>query len=294
MKVKGICPASCGELLQGIIGKGEKLISYPINIYSSVTVEEKKAPVRDPKFKKAINAMYKTIDYFGLHKSVGDTLSIKVDSNIPIEKGMASSTADIAATVAVTAKLIGKEISLDELAKICTQIEPTDSTIFHTLTLFDHLNGVRINSFDWDLNLDILILESQESLNTQVFRRKDYSCLRAINKPKVEKAYEIFKLGYEKRDPSLLGKAATISALANQNILYKEKLEEIVDISLKLGCYGVNVAHSGTVLGIIFEKNKIHRAELVDRLQEKGVYEYYYKYYFAKMVKGGVSIVSED
>ena len=39
MKVKVKCPASCGELIQGMIGDGEKLISLPIDIYSEVTIE---------------------------------------------------------------------------------------------------------------------------------------------------------------------------------------------------------------------------------------------------------------
>ena len=75
MKVKAICPASCGELLQGVIGNGEKLISYPINIYSSVTIEEKKDPVRNQKRKKAMEAMYKTIDYFGLPPFLQEVLA---------------------------------------------------------------------------------------------------------------------------------------------------------------------------------------------------------------------------
>jgi L-threonine kinase len=259
-----------------------------------VTIEERKDPMRDQRTKKAIEAMYKTIDYFGLDKSVGDTLSLQIESDIPIEKGMASSTADIAATVGATAKLIGKTLRVDEMAKICTQIEPTDSTIFDTLTLFDHLKGIRIKSFDWFPNLDVLVLESPKSLNKQQFRKKDYKLLRNMNQPKVEKAYETFELAYEKKDFSLLGKAATISALANQNILYKEKLEELIDLSLKLGCFGVNVAHSGTVLGIIFEKSKVDGKELVNQLKKSEIYLHDYKHYFTKMVQGGVRITTKD
>ncbi|MCT4607390.1 MAG: cobalamin biosynthesis protein [Marinisporobacter sp.] len=293
MKVKAICPASCGELLQGVIGDGEKLISYPVNMYSSVTIEEKKDPVRNERRKKAIGAMYKTIDYFGLPRKIGDTLEVKVVSHIPVAKGMASSTADIAAVVGATAKIIGKELSSEILAKICTQIEATDSTIFQPLTLFDHLNGEKIESFDWHPHLDILVLESEKRLNTQIFRRKDYTHLRKVNQPKVEKAYKTFQLAYEKKDYFLLGKAATISSLTNQNILYKEKLEEIIELSLKFGCYGVNVAHSGTVLGIIFEKSKADVEKLMNEIKAKEIYKYYYKYYFTKMVQGGVRIVNE-
>ncbi|QEK11810.1 propanediol utilization protein [Crassaminicella thermophila] len=294
MKVKTMCPASCGELLQGELNGGEKLISYPIDIYTVAVIEEVKNPVRDMRIRKATEAIYKTLDYFGMHQKIGDTLALNIESDITIEKGMASSTADIAATAVATAALIGKKLSNDALARICTEIEPTDSTIFKMLTLFDHLNGIRIRSFDWNPCLDVLVLESDKKLNTEEFRRQDYKFLRKKNKQKVEKAYEIFVSSYERKDFSLLGKAATMSALANQNILYKEKLKEIMDISFRYGCYGVNVAHSGTVIGIIFEKSKVDVEKLIEALREKLIYLYYSKYYITKMVEGGVRILDEN
>ena len=47
----------------------------------------------------------------------------------------------------------------------------------------------------------------------------------------------------------------TASALANQSILYKSGLEEIVEFSKSLGALGVNAAHTGTVIGIIFDED---------------------------------------
>ncbi|TCO79499.1 GHMP family kinase ATP-binding protein [Marinisporobacter balticus] len=294
MKVKAICPASCGELLQGEIGEGEKLISYPIDLYTVVTLEESKDFVKYRGRKKAITAMYKTIEYFGLPRRIGDDFSIHISSRIPIAKGMASSTADIGATAIATAKLIEKKLSEDALARICTEIEPTDSTIFKKLTLFDHLNGRRIKSFDWQPNLDILVFESHKKLNTEVFRMQDHKLLRTKNKEKVEKAYQLFEESYVKKDFSLFGKAATMSALANQNILYKQKIEDMIELSLKFGCFGVNVAHSGTVVGIIFEKNKVDVKGLVAKFREKSVHQHYYKYYLTKMVQGGVRLIDEE
>lgn len=73
-------------------------------------------------------------------------VSLQVKSTIPVAKGMASSTADIAATIGATAKWLNKSISEAEIAKLCLQLEPTDSTIFESLTLFDHLRGDIIQS----------------------------------------------------------------------------------------------------------------------------------------------------
>ena len=294
MKVKAKCPASCGELLQGLIGNSEKLISYPINMYSTVTIEEVKSSKKSPGRQKTYKAMYETLEFFGEKRSIGDHFEIRVDSDIPIGKGMASSTADVAACIKATAHMLGKEISTEDLAQICVKVEPTDSIIFESLTLFDHLKGIKIENFGWIPRLDVLVLESDGFLDTQEFRKNDYSRIRMENKAKVEKAFRLFKKANEKKDPSLLGKAATMSSLANQSILPKYKLEEMIERSELLGCYGVNVAHSGTVVGLIFDKAKVDFESLMVDLKKSNIPKYYPKIYLKKMTEGGIRMIKDD
>ena len=52
-----------------------------------------------------------------------------------------------------------------------------------------------------------------------------------------------------------IGKASTFSSLANESIHKKEGLEKIIEISKNYGAYGVNVAHSGTVVRYINRSN---------------------------------------
>ena len=291
MKAKAICPASCGELLQGVIGTSEKLISYPIDLYAAVTIEESKVPARTMDRRKAVEGMYRTLEYFGLPRKIGDTLSVEVVSHIPVAKGMASSTADIAASIVATAALLGKEISRDDLGRLCVAIEPTDSTIFPTLTLFDHLKGIRIESCDWIPPLDVFVLESEKILDTQDFRKNDYTKERLENKNKIEKAYQIFQESCRTKDTGGLGKAATLSALTNQNILPKDKLEEIIDTVLALGCFGVNVAHSGTVIGILYDKEIVDLEAVKRKFSDIGVFNSYPRSFETRIVEGGVKII---
>ncbi|WZL71780.1 hypothetical protein QBE52_11740 [Clostridiaceae bacterium 35-E11] len=291
MKIKAMCPASCGELLQGEIGDGEKLISYPIDRYSVVVLEETKKRRNMYRKKKAIQAIYKTLDYFQEPHIIGDHIGVHITSRIPVAKGMASSTADIAATAVATAALLGKTLSEDTLAQICADIEPTDSTIFKEWTLFDHLKGVRIKSFEWNPKLDVLVLEGRDRLNTVNFRKHDFKALRMKNKSKVEEAYKVFQQSFTKKDYALLGKAATMSSLANQNILPKRHLEDIIESAVKVGCYGVNVAHSGTVIGILFDPKKVDKEELYFVLKQNLVHHVYCNIYATQMVQGGVKIL---
>jgi len=59
--------------------------------------------------------------------------------------------------------------------------------------------------------------------------------------------------GVKNADCCLIGAGATLSALANQQILHKPSLERIIEISGTFGAVGVNVAHSGTVIGVLFD-----------------------------------------
>ena len=57
--------------------------------------------------------------------------------------------------------------------------------------------------------------------------------------------------GLKNQSLEVIGKAATISAFANQKILFKKPLEDFYTRGTALGGKGVICAHSGTVLGLI-------------------------------------------
>ena len=56
MKSYGICPASCGEFVQGILDNEEYLSSYAIDMFSIASLEEKKEDINlgSKKSRKAI------------------------------------------------------------------------------------------------------------------------------------------------------------------------------------------------------------------------------------------------
>lgn len=290
MIVKVKCPASCGELIQGLVGDGEKLISLPIDIYSKVTLYETKKMENKTNKPKMKLALQKSFEYFDVSEKYTENIGISINSDIPIAKGMASSTADIAATIIASARYLGKELSFEELGKLCCEIEPTDSIIFQKLTLFDHINGRIIQEYKWNPSMKVLILEMDRVVNTEEFRKNDYSKIRHKNRKEIERAYKIFTSACETKDKKLFGKAVTISSLINQEILFKPKLDEIINISTKLGAYGVNVAHSGTVIGILYDDNEVDVYKLKDILNRR-IEQYYTKIYVANMIEGGVRII---
>ena len=60
MKSYGICPASCGEFVQGILDREEYLSSYAIDMFSVATLEEKQENINlgPKKSRKAIEKVF--------------------------------------------------------------------------------------------------------------------------------------------------------------------------------------------------------------------------------------------
>ncbi|MBC1527487.1 propanediol utilization protein [Listeria seeligeri] len=291
MEIKAKCPASCGELLQGWIEGSEKLISYPINWFSEVTLSDKLI-VNKTGNTKAWLAFQQTCEYFGVPENERPRVSLQVKSTIPVAKGMASSTADIAATIGVTASWLQQKITETEIAKLCLRLEPTDSTIFQTLTLFDHLKGATIRSTDWIPKLGVVVLEPLTILETALFRQESHQNQLLQNEASLARGFALFEQAIRQQKVDLLGVAATISAESNQAILPKPFFKEMLEVVEKLDLPGLNVSHSGTVVGLLYEQQKTDPLEILFELERRYVTTFYSRYYFREWTTGGVQIIS--
>ncbi|MGL5754419.1 MAG: cobalamin biosynthesis protein [Paraclostridium sp.] len=287
MKSRGICPASCGEFVQGMIKEKEYLSSYAIDKYSIVTLEEKLEDVnRGPlKARKAIEEVFK---YFNLPKKEIRNISIDINSDIPISKGMASSTADIGATIRATLNLIGRDLDEYEISKLATRIEPTDSIYIKENTIFNPLDASVIKKIGCLDKGKVLILEPNERLSTKHIRKKEnYQKLKKQNKYIIEYAFKLLEQGIRNKDLNLIGQACNISSVANENIHKKKYLNEIIDISKDYGACGVNIAHSGTVIGILLEVD-MDEEKLKEKLIDRKIDKKYKKIYTANIIAGGL------
>lgn len=237
------CPASCGELIQGLINGSEKLISCPIDWYSTVEVKQGTAHQFDerPLMRQAVKAALKHLQ---IDETWHQKLSIRFHSTIPVAKGMASSTADIAATAIATARHFQQELNSQALAQICTSLEPSDSTFLHQLSLFDHKRGEIHRQFGWVPDLNILIFESATQLNTADYHQMPRQQWLKQNETRLADAMHMFEQAMQTRSVSLLGQACTQSAIASQHILAKPGFEQFQTLIEKFDLPGMVVAHS--------------------------------------------------
>ncbi len=287
MKSYGMCPASCGEFVQGIIDDEEYLCSYAIDMYSKVYIEEKLIDINLGRRKSRL-AIEKVFEKFNLPKKYTKNISLNIDSKIPVGKGMASSTADIGATIKATLSLIDKDLSSEEICKLAAEIEPTDSIFIDKNSIFNPLSGTVIKYLGNLTNAKVIILEPNKMLDTMKIRlRKDYNTLKIENREIIKRSFTILEEGIKSDNLSLVGEACTLSSLANENIEKKEYLSEIIKISKKCGAYGVNIAHSGTVIGILIDKFMDDK-KIIDVLCESNIDSVYNKIYTLNIINGGI------
>lgn len=254
MVIRVKVPGSCGELLQGTKNGKPFLITCPINQYSTVLIEEQSGPLIGLG-EKSLLALAKVLQKFHV-KSYPYKMTLQSDL-IP-SKGMASSSADIAAVCQGAAVSLGKKLTTSEIASIAVSIEPTDGVFFEGLVQMNQVTGFCHEQFKWIPPISILMFDTGGLVDTLFFhQREDLSKLNAQNEPQIKEALSLLLEGLHTSKIDLIGKAATISALVNQSILCKSQLSEIIRISLQFGAIGVNTAHSGTVIGILFKTETI-------------------------------------
>ncbi|MDO8734679.1 MAG: hypothetical protein Q7K21_05940 [Elusimicrobiota bacterium] len=277
-------PGTCGELAQGVIDGNCFHITCPVDLFSYVSVElAKKTEISFNKWKtkKAVEKMLKLF-----REKIN--LKVRIQSEIPVSKGMASSTADIVGGCLATANLLNLKISEDDISKICLFIEPTDGIMFPGITLFDHREGKIKEYLGSAPKMKILVVDLGICVDTIEFNKKTFLHKHLSNQKKIKKAFELIKTGIRQNDIHMIGEGATISAFCNQKILYKPELEKILNIVLKLGAVGINIAHSGGVVGILLNYEFSDMEFLKTKLQEK--FKKRFNFYETELINGGGQI----
>ena len=246
-----IAPGSCGELVQGIVDGRYFLVTCPISWYSEVEVLPGAAghiPAHQRKLGQAI------AQWLAAHGRANEPFTVRVRSSLPRGKGMASSSADIAAACVAVAAAMGECITAAEIAQIAVAIEPSDGIFFPGVVAFDHVAGLWHEPLGNPPPMTLAIFDTGGRVDTLRFnQRTDLFSLNCQKEAAVRRAFSLVAEGLANKNPRLIGEGATISALANQCIIEKRGLAEAVACAAHYGAVGINAAHSGTVVGVLFD-----------------------------------------
>ena len=259
-------PGVCGELAQGVIEGIHFLVTCPVDFYSRVKVDiySDGPGVEAPQdCDKAAAAVRRTL--FQL-KNAKVRAKLTINNPIPRGKGMASSSADLAAAIAATGLALGEEISPYQIAQIALSIEPTDGIMIPGVALFDHRAGIIRESLGPPPPMEIVALDLGGTVDTVQFNMVDrFQRWQSVDEQTGE-ALRLLRRGIEEQDPALVGRGASISAEASQTVLAKPRLAEVKEFAESVEAVGVNVGHSGTIMGVLLDarerrgKSTYHKA----------------------------------
>ncbi|WP_244420565.1 kinase [Mesorhizobium japonicum] len=268
-----IAIAHHGELIQGVFKDDDGrlhrgLVTLPIaGLRSEARFDRSDgdAVVVTPDHKiKAAAAARLTLDF--LNVTGGGALTLQ--SSIPVGHGYGSSTADVVAAIRAVAAALNVQLRPSSIARLAVSAErASDAIAFDDhAVLFAQREGRVIENFAGSLPpllllgfkanggvpVDTLQLPPARYDSAEI---QEFGVLRAL----VARAVRL-------QDPHLLGRAASASAVISQRHLPKQGFDEIADIAERAGACGVQVAHSGSLLGLIFDlftPNLKRRAALV-------------------------------
>ena len=248
-------PGTCGELAQGELDDTIVMVTCPIDLGSTATVElsdgtgRVQGPANAPKSRRAVAL---TLEFLG-RRDLDARLTL--DSPLPRAKGMASSTADVAVAIGATAAALGTSIDPRRQAKLALAVEPSDGVMLPGIALFDHRGGHVARSLGQPPGMRVLALEFADQVDTEAFNAVDRRAQLRSLASRFREALDLITAGLADGDARLIGQGAMLSSLANQAVLPKPQLTSVLDLAEVAGAVGVNVAHSGTVLGLLFAED---------------------------------------
>ena len=284
-------PGSCGELAQGMLHGNYFLVTCPIDMYSSAAVALTPGTGRvngSPDAPKSRQAVTLTLAHFGRHDL---DAHLSLSSPLPRGKGMASSTADVSAAVAATAAAMGVESDMPPttVARIALQVEPSDGTMLPGIAMLDHKQGSIAKTIGSPPPMRVVVLDFGGDVDTLAFNGVNRDSALERLQPEFEEALRLVEQGIRGGSAEDVGAGATRSAITNQQLLYKPQLDAVLRLAEDVDAVGVNAAHSGTVLGLLFEDDNALAENAVSQAWESlfGIRRIYNR----RIVGGGVTTV---
>lgn len=250
-----------GELLQGVFesndGKLHRgLATLRCNLYASTVVFVKDSGIKEIKIlpeckTKALKAAQITLEYIGKNKQFGGYLIIHND--MPEKKGFGTSTSDVVASIKAVAMAFNMTLESEKIAEIAIEAElASDPIMFEKCVLFAQREGKVVNRYNFVIPPMYVIGfddNVRRGISTLDYIPADYT-FEEIKTFKVLKG--LFERGLAEQDPELIGKVATVSAKINQHYLPKIHFDKIVEIADVTNALGIQIAHSGTIMGLLY------------------------------------------
>jgi L-threonine kinase len=175
----------------------------------------------------------------------------QLHSELPVGKGMASSTADIVATLRCLYNVFELPYEQSVVTEILREIERTDTVFLDEFALYLSAHHRVVASLGDRIGLHTCYVVEDAVVDTDGVTDellRDYRSRAGRYRRCLSELLDAFR----RNDAHGVARGATASARLSQDVVPKESFDDVVANQSALGADGVFVAHTGSVIGYLF------------------------------------------
>lgn len=253
--VSGVCNGTLGELFQGPVPHrgtdGIGIVSFPVDRYTWAHFtrgEGETDPL--PPLSKAAAAARLFLHRYGRDLPPGRWSN---HTELDIGVGMASSTADIVATLRCLFQVFQLPYDVFAVIDILSRIERSDSVFLDEFALYLSDRHEVVQPFGTAIGFHACYVVEPGTVDTGAVTPlllRHYQTSAEAYRTCLDDLLGAFRAG----DAAGVARAATASATLSQQVLPKALFDAVLGNREELGADGIFVAHTGAVIGYLFTR----------------------------------------
>ena len=247
--------ASFGEIVQGRLSNGEDfLVTIPIDMWTNCELISE--PIDglswvDAQLSKSRQVAEYMLSLLGL--SSGVKISLNFTKNIPIGKGLSSSTADLLAVLRAFQDAFAMTLDERFISQLFTKIEPHDGLHYSMSVAYNHRQGNLLHKLDYipdftivavDVGGELSTIEYNKNLNFPADVLSEYDAL-----------YQQLLTAFANKDDLAIARCAHKSTELHVNRTDNPFLARVLKKAATMNVLGILATHSGTCGGFLLPGN---------------------------------------
>ena len=243
--------ASFGEIVQGRLSSGDDfLCTMPVDLWSACYLTC--TPIRGPlvvecDLAKSRDMVTMALERLGITK--GFHIAVDFTRNIPIGKGLSSSTADMLAAMRATQEVFGFLLRETYVSDLMAAIEPHDALHYDSSVAYNHRRGVLLRDYAHIPQWWIVAADNGGEINTVLYNKRVHFSLDQTQA--YDRLYERLSAAFAEYDDAAIAACATESAEMHMEASENAFLRDALALRQDVGAMGVIATHSGTCAGFL-------------------------------------------
>jgi L-threonine kinase len=248
--------ASFGEIVQGRTSDNEDfLVTLPIDLWSSC--ELTCTPIRGPlviecDLPKSRATVEQVLEQLGLVS--GYHIGIRFARNIPVGKGLSSSTADMLAALRALQEVFGFLLTDRFVSRLFSEIEPHDALHYNNSVVYNHRKGRLIRDLQYIPSFAVICVDNGGVVDTIAYNRA--KVFATAHMQAFDALLTDLIAAFELADDKAIANCATRSARLHVEMTGDKFLARCLEAACLDGAVGVQATHSGTCAGFLFSGDR--------------------------------------